>query len=95
MTHVWHNKVVLRHGMVGQISRQLVIRPDVRYAFGRVGVRGTTSDVGEIHKWEMFDVEKAEVYRAGVEDRAAKVWLRVGSPRNTRISEEASPNVWR
>ena len=33
----------------------------------------------------MFDVEKAEVYRASVEDRAAKVRLRVGPPRNTRI----------
>ena len=29
MTQVGHNEVVPRGGMVGQISRELVIRPDV------------------------------------------------------------------
>src|SRR5580692_11667330 len=39
MAQVWCNEVVPRHGMVGQISRQLVVGPDVRDTFGRLWIQ--------------------------------------------------------
>jgi hypothetical protein len=70
--------------MVGQISRQLVICPDVRYTFGRLRIQPII-DVIEIYKREMFNIKKGEIKRADVEHGTTKVGLRVSLPGNTCI----------
>jgi hypothetical protein len=88
MTKVWRNEVVARRGMVGQIGRQLVIRPDVLYTFGRVWFQPVV-DIVEISKREMFNIDIAEIKRAVVEERITKVGLGVCHPGNTCILKKS------
>src|SRR5580692_9263975 len=87
MAYVWRNEVVLRRGMVGQISRQLVVGPDVRYAFGRLRIQPIV-DIVKVSEGEMFDIEKGEIKRARVEHGTTEVGLRIRPPGNTGILKQ-------
>jgi hypothetical protein len=85
VTNVGGDEVVARHGVVGQISRQLIVRPDVRNTVGRVWIRRVAGHVVEVYEREMFDIEKGEIDGADIEDGTAKVRLRVGHPGNAIV----------
>ena len=84
MAQVWRNEVVLRHGVVGQISRQLIIGPDVGYTFRRLWIQPIV-DIVEVYKREMFNIEESKIKRTIVEYGATKVGLGVSPPGNTCI----------
>ena len=73
--------------MSGKIGRQVVIWPDMRFAFGRLRIQPIV-DIVEVDEGKMFHVEKGEIKRANVKHRATKVRLGIRLPGNTCILKE-------
>ena len=60
VAQVWRDEVVARRGMIGQIGRQLVIWPDVGYAFGRLWIQPSI-DIVEIYGSAQESVKKSNL----------------------------------
>src|ERR1700752_2798285 len=87
VAHIRDDDVVARLRMIGQISRQIVIRHNVGDTFRRLRVQPVIYIV-KIHLREVFNVKKGKIEWADIEYRAAKIGLRINLPGNPGILEQ-------